>query len=58
DLPIPGNDDSIRSIELILSYLADAVAEGAKTREENKFDGAQETVEDDAAEEKAASDAE
>ena len=25
DLPIPGNDDSIRSIELILTKLADAV---------------------------------
>ena len=28
DLPIPGNDDSIRSIELILSKLADAINEG------------------------------
>jgi small subunit ribosomal protein S2 len=28
DLPIPGNDDSIRSIELILSRLADSVLEG------------------------------
>jgi len=28
DLPIPGNDDSIRSIELILSLLANAVLEG------------------------------
>ena len=28
DLPIPGNDDSIRSIELILAKLADAVLEG------------------------------
>ena len=28
DLPIPGNDDGIRSIELILSQLADAVVEG------------------------------
>jgi len=28
DLPIPGNDDSIRSIELILTKLADAVNEG------------------------------
>ena len=28
DLPIPGNDDSIRSIELIISMLADAVLEG------------------------------
>ena len=28
DLPIPGNDDSIRSIELILARVADAVLEG------------------------------
>jgi small subunit ribosomal protein S2 len=28
DLPIPGNDDGIRSIELIISQLADAVAAG------------------------------
>lgn len=28
DLPIPGNDDSIRSIELIVKYLADAVLAG------------------------------
>jgi small subunit ribosomal protein S2 len=28
DLPIPGNDDSLRSIELILGKLADAVQEG------------------------------
>jgi small subunit ribosomal protein S2 len=28
DLPIPGNDDSIRSIELILGKLADSVLEG------------------------------
>jgi small subunit ribosomal protein S2 len=30
DLPIPGNDDGIRSIELILSHLADAVIAGSK----------------------------
>jgi len=28
DLPIPGNDDSIRSIELIVQQLADAIIEG------------------------------
>ena len=28
DLPVPGNDDSIRSIELIVRYLADAVLAG------------------------------
>lgn len=29
DLPIPGNDDGIRSIELIVSHLADAVLDGS-----------------------------
>jgi len=29
DLPIPGNDDSIRSIELVIRHLADAVLAGA-----------------------------
>ncbi|MCS6976296.1 MAG: 30S ribosomal protein S2 [Gemmatales bacterium] len=28
DLPIPGNDDSIRSIELVIQCLADAIVEG------------------------------
>jgi small subunit ribosomal protein S2 len=28
DLPIPGNDDSIRSIELVVHQLADAILEG------------------------------
>lgn len=28
DLPIPGNDDSMRSIDLIINILADAIAEG------------------------------
>src|ERR1700728_1741232 len=28
DLPIPGNDDSIRSIRLILSYLTDSIVTG------------------------------
>src|SRR5205823_3821025 len=28
DLPIPGNDDSIRSIELMLAKLSDAILEG------------------------------
>jgi small subunit ribosomal protein S2 len=30
DLPIPGNDDGIRSIETIVSHLADAVITGSK----------------------------
>ncbi len=43
DLPIPGNDDSIRSIELIISQLADAVLEGksdASTRQLERAEGA------------------
>ncbi|WP_052315651.1 30S ribosomal protein S2 [Singulisphaera acidiphila] len=28
DLPIPGNDDSMRSIELVIRHLADAIIEG------------------------------
>ena len=31
DLPIPGNDDSIRSIRMILTHLSDAVASGKAT---------------------------
>ena len=30
DLPIPGDDDGIRSIELIVSHMADAVLAGRK----------------------------
>ncbi len=30
DLPIPGNDDGIRSVEVILSHMADAVIAGTK----------------------------
>lgn len=36
DLPIPGNDDSIRSIRLLLSYLGDAIASGKSTRTPDK----------------------
>lgn len=41
DLPIPGNDDSIRSIDLIMSLLADAIkqariASGAMKQEQNE----------------------
>jgi len=32
DIPIPGNDDAIRSIDTILHHLADAVEEGKKAR--------------------------
>jgi len=36
DLPIPGNDDSIRSIELILNYLADAITDGRQAVEQQQ----------------------
>lgn len=36
DLPIPGNDDGIRSIDLILQNLADAVIAGSKSVEATK----------------------
>ncbi len=40
DLPIPGNDDSIRSIEIILGRMADAVLEGrASLPPETRGDG-------------------
>lgn len=32
DVPIPGNDDAMRSIEAIVTHLADAVAEGLRAR--------------------------
>ena len=37
DLPIPGNDDSIRSIELVLKALADAVLEGKTAAREGEM---------------------
>ena len=45
DLPSPGNDDSIRSIELVLTHLADAVIEGNKEKEAKKYEGAEGPVE-------------
>lgn len=41
DLPIPGNDDSIRSIELVLQQLADAVLAGKAASGALKGDQAQ-----------------
>jgi len=40
DLPIPGNDDSIRSIELVVRLLADAVLAGRNSAGEGKDDAA------------------
>ena len=48
DLPIPGNDDSIRSIELVASRLADAVLEGksqSATEAQVSAEGAEGVVE-------------
>ncbi len=43
DLPIPGNDDSIRSIRLILEYLVDSIKRGRSTLpEETKAKAADE----------------
>jgi small subunit ribosomal protein S2 len=42
DLPIPGNDDSIRSIEIVMEQLADAVLDGktnAATIQQEKQEG-------------------
>lgn len=38
DLPIPGNDDAMRSIEAVLGLLADAVDEGVRGRSLRKED--------------------
>ncbi|MEE2825068.1 MAG: 30S ribosomal protein S2 [Planctomycetota bacterium] len=60
DLPIPGNDDGIRSVELILSHLADAVVAGAKnvTRKQEGDDSSKAAKEEPAAAvEKAEADA-
>ncbi|MCI6574933.1 MAG: 30S ribosomal protein S2 [Actinomycetaceae bacterium] len=45
DYAIPGNDDAIRSIELLTTIVADAVAEGLLAR--NKAKGAQPTAEEE-----------
>src|SRR5688572_8766061 len=39
DLPIPGNDDAMRAIELILKELADAIIEAKGTRPAEKSEG-------------------
>jgi len=44
DLPIPGNDDSMRSIDLIINIIADAIAEGkaqAATQQQQKAEGSE-----------------
>ena len=44
DLPIPGNDDSIRSIRLVLDYLADAI-KGSKGDQPSSKEKAETTEE-------------
>lgn len=41
DLPIPGNDDAMRAIELIVHELAESIIEGKATRPEKVEDAAQ-----------------
>jgi len=36
DIPIPGNDDAIRSIQIVLSIMADAVLKGREIRLERE----------------------
>jgi small subunit ribosomal protein S2 len=52
DYPIPGNDDAVRAIELFTSKIAEAVAEGKKSRLEKELAGAKKE-EDEADEETA-----
>jgi len=56
DLPIPGNDDGIRSIELVLQHLADAVRHGksnVSARTEGTEESAAESDDDSSAEKDA-----
>ena len=50
DLPIPGNDDSIRSIELVLRELTDAVMLGRASLSEKEAEATLRTVAEPAAE--------
>jgi small subunit ribosomal protein S2 len=38
DYPIPGNDDAIRAVKLMVGKIADAIIEG-KTESESAYDG-------------------
>jgi small subunit ribosomal protein S2 len=42
DYPIPGNDDAVRAIELFTSKIAEAVAEGKKSRLEKELEAPKE----------------
>jgi small subunit ribosomal protein S2 len=43
DIPIPGNDDSMRAIDIVLRELASSVQEGIQVRPEEKMEVAAET---------------
>lgn len=45
DLPIPGNDDAMRAIELIVAQLADAVAEGKAVATDRAAEAGQDAAE-------------
>ena len=47
DYPIPGNDDAIRSIELLTTLVADAVAEGLLERGKSKKGDAEAAVDEE-----------
>ena len=44
DIPIPGNDDGMRGIELVVTYLCDAIGEGLKGRTEKAAAGEEEAA--------------
>ena len=47
DIPIPGNDDSLRSIEVVIADLMSAVSEGLQSRRASE-DAATKKLEDEA----------
>ncbi|MFA5863683.1 MAG: 30S ribosomal protein S2 [Phycisphaerae bacterium] len=46
DIPIPGNDDSMRGIEIVLKELTDAIAEGMAARPEEQVITEQPTIQE------------
>ncbi|MGI6664024.1 MAG: 30S ribosomal protein S2 [Christensenellaceae bacterium] len=54
DYPIPGNDDAIRAVKLIVATMADAVLEGKQGEQLEDFEEAEEVVSEEVAEAEAA----
>jgi small subunit ribosomal protein S2 len=50
DYPIPGNDDAIRSVQLLTRVVADAVADGLRTRSQRSGDDSSPAVDEPLAE--------